>query len=560
MRYALPSVDRNLRSTGSGTTPPVTDSGSGFGAILTILVIALMTMGFSCDGNRRPEERGPTKPPADLRLMVLTDPKGYLEPCGCQMRPLGGLDKLATVLAEARAGKVPLLVVAAGDIAFGSVLRPEDADGARQQELWRADTFVDIWGALGVSGVVPGPADLGQAPDVLAGVVTRSKFPWLVENASAAPEGLVKARLVDAGPVKVGLLGLVAQTPALRLPADIALDPDLGARASQAAAALRAQGAKLVVALVSGDRKSARDVAAAGVDVVVLGGVDQEKPLTPVVLEKGIVINAGYQGQRVLTLDLALNASGPWHDASEWTLREAQKDLEHQIEELRVKIAAWAKDPNVQAADLAGQRDRLETLESERRAKTNPSYTGRWFSAAITELAPEVRDDPKIAGKIDAYDKQVNKHNQTSLADRMPLPVKEGQAAYAGSESCQGCHAEAYAWWKNTKHGRAYATLENVHKEFNLSCVGCHVTGYNQPGGSTVTHVDKLKDVGCENCHGPGSLHNAHPETPGLVARDTPEAVCVSCHNHEHSDRFVYDAFKSLLKAPGHGLPAKVAH
>ena len=58
-----------------------------------------------------------------------------------------------------------------------------------------------------------------------------------------------------------------------------------------------------------------------------------------------------------------------------------------------------------------------------------------------------------------------------------------------GSEACQSCHAEAYAWWKSTKHGRAYATLENVHKEFNLSCVGCHVTGYNQPGGSTVTHV-----------------------------------------------------------------------
>ena len=98
-----------------------------------------------------------------------------------------------------------------------------------------------------------------------------------------------------------------------------------------------------------------------------------------------------------------------------------------------------------------------------------------------------------------------------------------------------------------------------MHKEFNLSCVGCHVTGYNQPGGSTVTHVALLKDVGCENCHGPGSLHIAAPEKPGLVAIDTPEAVCVSCHNHEHSDRFVYEAFKPLLKAPGHGLPkAKV--
>ena len=85
--------------------------------------------------------------------------------------------------------------------------------------------------------------------------------------------------------------------------------------------------------------------------------------------------------------------------------------------------------------------------------------------------------------------------------------------------------------------------------------MGCHVVGYNQPGGSTVTHVENLKDVGCENCHGPGSPHVAEPDKTGLTLRDTPESVCVGCHTHEHSDRFVYDAFKSLLRVPGHGVP-----
>ena len=40
----------------------------------------------------------------------------------------------------------------------------------------------------------------------------------------------------------------------------------------------------------------------------------------------------------------------------------------------------------------------------------------------------------------------------------------------------------------STSHGRAYATLEQRNKQFNLSCVGCHVTGYDQPGGATVVH------------------------------------------------------------------------
>lgn len=524
---------------------------------LVFLALSFALMGFRCDGKTKPSELAPPRPNPDLRLVLLTDPKGYLEPCGCQMRPLGGIDKLATEIEKARGAKAPVLILAAGDLTFGSVLRPEDADGARQQELWRADTLVDVWSSLGLTAVTPGPADLGQAPEVTSALIKRSRFPWLAENLSGAgAEPFARARLFDAGNIKVGVFGLVAPSPALQLPADVTLDPKLGEVARKTAEALRAQGARMVVALLSGDRKSAREIAEAGADLVVLGGVDQEKPLVPSVVDgKGIVINAGYQGQRVVTLDLELDAAGAWHDASEWTLREAQRDLEQDVKELEQKIAAWSKDAKINSTDLDAQRARLSSLQAELKARSVPSYLGRWFAADVLELSPDVRGNAEIGKQIDDYDRRVNDHNRVSLAGRKPVPAPEGTAHYVGSETCGNCHAEAYAWWKNTKHGRAYATLENVYKEYNLSCVGCHVTGYNQPGGSTVTHVANLKDVGCENCHGAGSLHSESPEKPGLVARDTPEAVCVSCHNHEHSDRFVYEAFKPLLKAPGHGLP-----
>jgi hypothetical protein len=354
----------------------------------------------------------------------------------------------------------------------------------------------------------------------------------------------------------VGVFGLLAPQPALELPAGTQLDTQLGEQARRAAQALRAQGAQLVVALVSGDRKLAREVAGSGVDIVVLGGVAQERPLAPSVHAGALIVHAGYQGQQVVQLDLKLDAQGAWHDASEWTLREQRSDLEKRSKELREKIAAWEKDPSVQAADLAAQRERLTALTRELGEPPSPTFAGRWFRAEPIELSPDVQGDPTVAARVDAYDKRVNDHNRVNLADKKPLPAPAGSAHYAGSESCKSCHAEAYGWWRNTKHGRAYATLEQVYKQFNLSCVGCHVTGYNQPGGSTVTHVENLKDVGCENCHGPGSLHIAQPEQAGLVARDTPEALCVGCHNHEHSSRFVYDAFKPLLIVPGHGLPS----
>jgi hypothetical protein len=102
----------------------------------------------------------------------------------------------------------------------------------------------------------------------------------------------------------------------------------------------------------------------------------------------------------------------------------------------------------------------------------------------------------------------------------------------------------------------AYLTLQKRSKEYNLDCVGCHVTGYEQPGGSTVTHnLDgALVNVGCESCHGPGAAHSADPEV--AILRHTPESTCVVCHNKQHSDLFDYDAYLEMLVVPGHGLPA----
>ncbi len=520
--------------------------------------------GARCDSTRgghaasAPSEANarPTPRP-DLRLVLLTDPRGYLEPCGCTTRPLGGVDKLATVVAEARRDKVPTLVLAAGDLATGTELRPEDAEGAQTQELWRAETFVDVWRQVGVAAATPGALDLAQGPRRLVELTTRSGFPWIVDNRELkqAPSPLASARILEIQGMKVGVLGLSAPEPEHPTPPEFALTSALAEVATHKASELRAQGAQLVVALVSADRRSARAIAAKGPDVVVMGGLDLERPLPPVVHGQAVLLHAGRQGQYVVTLDVALRPQTTWEDASEWTRREARQELTREIAELRGRIASWEKDDKIQAKDLDAQRARLAQLERRRDGANTPSFSGRWFRAELRELAPEIPGDPKIAAQLDAHDRRVNEHNRVSLADRKPAPAPPGAPAFAGSQSCASCHHSAFEWWRQHKHGNAYATLADVHKQYNLSCVGCHVTGYNQPGGSTVTHVDGLKDVGCESCHGAGSLHNARPEQPGLVARDVPESVCAGCHTPEHSDHFVYTAYKATLIVPGHGLP-----
>jgi hypothetical protein len=523
---------------------------------LAALVLWTCLAAFSC-GPTTPE--APPRPRADLRLFVLTDPRGYLEPCGCQQRPLGGLDKLAATLAAGRKDGTPSLLVAAGDLTYGTELHPRDAEMARQQELWRAETLVNVWSALKMSAAAPGPIDFANGAP--AREALRSKFPWLVENLSDAEgkplAGLSRSTVLQAGAVKVGLFGLLAPRAGLALPEGARLDADLKAVAEKTSAALRAQGAKLVVALMVGERREARALAGHGPDVIVMGGLGADDAALPAVHEGTLLLHAGMQGQRVVAVDLELDASGAWHDASRWTLEAAKASLKQESSELAARIAAWEKEPGVKADDLATQRARLAQLEAEAKREEAPRYEGRWFSAALTDLAPEVKGDPAIAAQLDAHDKRVNEANAKVYV--APAPAPEGAPHYTGSEACKGCHEAAYAWWRSTKHGHAYATLVDRNKQFDLSCVGCHVVGYNKPGGSTVTHVENLKDVGCESCHGPGSQHNAEPEEKGLIARYTPEKVCVTCHNHEHSARFTYAAFRSLLIVPGHGQPVASA-
>jgi hypothetical protein len=164
-----------------------------------------------------------------------------------------------------------------------------------------------------------------------------------------------------------------------------------------------------------------------------------------------------------------------------------------------------------------------------------------------------VPSDVKVRQLRDQLFARINAYN----AKRSPSVRREpkhDEAGYVGSDTCAACHTGAYVWWQRTPHGRAFETLVKRGRQLDLDCIGCHVTGFDRPGGSTIANLEHLKGVGCESCHGPGSVHADNPK-PGRenVQRSVPEAVCVSCHDSEHSDSFHYDRFRAALMAREHG-------
>jgi 2',3'-cyclic-nucleotide 2'-phosphodiesterase (5'-nucleotidase family) len=551
-------------------------------AHLGVAVIVLLTgTAGSCSQGRHettPERaehvQAPALPRPDLRLLLVTDLQGYLEPCGCTSRPLGGIDRMAARAAAVRADGVPTLMLAAGDLFFHGAPEGADLERGATQERWRAETLTDILARLELAAAAPGPLDFGYGTETFEQLAERAPFALLAAGVQLRPEPregatpaegpsdppLVASALRRVGSIQVGIVGLTdLHGRDGSLPERVEQTAELREAGRAEARSLRERGAQIVIALVNADRRTARRLAASlrDVDFVVEGGLDEAEPKPPASTGGAVLLHAARQGHGLTVVDLWRRGDGEWTDASVWTREAEREHHEARIDALRRQIADWERDETTDRADLDRQRARLAALEREAAALVRPPSTeGNVLAARFEELAPDAPRAEAVSAIVDRYDARVNEHNERAFADWAPEAVAEGQPHYVGSQTCASCHGAAVRWWRTTPHGRAYATLERQNKNFNLSCVGCHVTGYLRPGGSTVTHVDRLKDVGCESCHGPGSMHVSDPAGAAVnVQRAPEETTCRGCHTPEHSDRFDFETYRRLLIAPGHGAP-----
>ena len=80
-------------------------------------------------------------------------------------------------------------------------------------------------------------------------------------------------------------------------------------------------------------------------------------------------------------------------------------------------------------------------------------------------------------------------------------------------------------WW-----GGLYPD-DNMHRPTGPTCDGCHSVGYD-----IHAHKPAEWNVGCERCHGPGSLHVAHATRGNIVNPAHLDAIaetdtCVQCHS-----------------------------
>lgn len=466
-------------------------------------------------------------------MFVTADVRGQVAPCGCSEAMRGGLGKTAAIITRTRASGLPAVFLDAGDALFERTgFGADEAVGERR----RAQAVADTFRAMGISARFPGPLDDALGPDFRRSL-------GLPELASG------QTRLLDAGRWKLGLVS--GRTTA-----------ELAAGAT----ALRASGARFVLGLFGGAPAEAHQ--ASGVDLAVAAqapeaiGAEWEDGR----LLRGAVPVAQVQsrGRSILRVDVS-----PGPDQGPVELARGQGDIEREfnalgqrLELLKRELGTLGLSPerkrllDARLHELVGRREQL-AAQAQATALQPGSFTVRFVPVEAALPA-----DPGVEKIIADYDRDVSRLNLAWAREHgepCPPPSK-GEAAYVGNEACRSCHPDSFGVYDKTGHAHAYATLESVQKQYRLDCVACHVIGFQQAGGvCRVDQVESRQNVGCENCHGPGSIHAADgTEKSVLQPRPGPQ-VCVGCHTAENSIHFDYQTYLPRVLGPGHGAKANTA-
>lgn len=518
----------------------------------------------------RPDDVGPPAP----ALFVVSGLKGYTEPCGCTIDiMLGGIDRIVGYANDAKKLYPASALVDGGDLFFEHA-KYEDAQ--LPQERARTAVVSAALTRLKPVFTVPGELDFALGADFYTQIVNESGIKAYAGNLIIKGEALPAFKVVELDGKRVLLIAVVEPSLYEGIPDLKISDPD-----DAIADAIKDAGphdAQVLVAHGGLAFVKERLAAHPSIDFGVVGHnpreTDQVDPAGG-----GHTLEAHDQGRYFGILKLFVepkdetfvNASG----GSKSELESIQKQIAHVDDSLHKMPPATEGNESPMVLNL---RKRLTELNQRVQKIKNASVvvpagesSFLWRSIA---MEPGLQVDPEIETTRVAYNKSLKALSLT--VDRVIPPVADGEAFYIGTDQCATCHVQENAFWQTTAHSRAWETLTSRDKDFDQSCVGCHSVGYEKPGGSVVGQFQysaslkvpgsdaelkwekDLRNVGCENCHGPGSLHRLAPVdekgVPQHISKGSGAQTCMQCHVPAHSPRFDYETYVPRITGKGHPL------
>jgi len=477
--------------------------------------------------------RGVEAPVRELTLAFVGEVRGEIEPCGCPTLPYGGFARRERLLERLGTHESLVHLDAGETLVKGLVTASLEERTARARDVLRLSREV------GVQAWAPGPTDLlALGVDGLDAVATgRLPGPPAISATWEDDSGqllLPPTRVVSTGELRVGIIGLSAAPTAPEVAGLVRTrDP---VDAARAALATLPPDLDLVVGLGSvadadADR-IAREVPGIGV-LLTTRGVQADEPRQVELPDQGALVVESSDRGRYLTVVRTRLGTHSTTPVVAHPSRHTWKNLRTAREQVATLRALPPED--------APTADRLAAAKADlARQEALFDTEGRGRNLGFVASIP-LAEDLDGTTHIEATVERVKAGTEVRAKVRAEEPPKV--SAYAASSACVNCHISEFTRWTYSDHAKAWRSLVKRNATTNVECVGCHSTGFGQPGGFgelTSANIGRYQAVQCEMCHGP---MGGHPDDPRVVSGPVTVDRCVGCHDPANSPDFDFDTY-----------------
>ncbi|MCP4254834.1 MAG: hypothetical protein GY775_15805 [Candidatus Scalindua sp.] len=380
----------------------------------------------------------------DIHVVFTGEENGYLEPCGCSEKQLGGFSKRHTLINHLREKDKNIILLSLGDLT-GKV--------GRQDEI-KMETAFESLDLMGYVAHNIGEKDLDMGTDLLGNLSQISNVDFISSNVDFATPALninpyvIKEIKTKSTTLKVGILGVLS--PGL-LESDYqdleVMDPVLSLKPLLSDLQDRTD---ILILLSHAEMDESLVIAEAcpELDLIISGHLIDRPDLYIEKVNHTYVIPVGEKGKYV----------------GEITLSPRQKQT--------------------------SEDDHFKSLPA---------------AIEITPLDERFADSSDMSMLLTIYQQRLKDEELLAQVFKSDPP---SNLTYIGNDDCALCHNKIFKHWEVTGHASAYETLVKAGHEYDPECVECHVVGLNFfTGFGTIESTPELKGVGCESCHGAGSDH-----------------------------------------------------
>jgi hypothetical protein len=512
----------------------------------------------TCDGWGKP----------DLVFLLSAEEHGYLLPCGCSEPQVGGLERRYNLLRLLKDRGWPVVALDVGDVPQkegiqGPVKLPNiqgmpkyvTSMKARKAMGYTAVGIGEYEASLSLFETLANWALDEKRPGILAANVKDAEtlFPTQLHPWTEAVE--VDAKEPGGLPVKVGVAGLIGPSVQGKIKENnVAFERDNRGVLRRVLAEMKGAGIELPVLLYQGQVNGAKPGGPA-TEAVACAECFPELSVILCLSEEDMPPGAPHYVEN--------KAAGT---------KTAIITLGHKCKYVGV-LGVWRTDNKAKPFDF-----KYQLVELTPDFKTPPAQRK---GHPIHELMEAYTQQLKNENYLARYGQTKHELQVLPPVPNLKNPGRPNEPTYVGTAVCKKCHEDAYEVWEKTPHHEAYAKLVGPQKEgpsnrqFDAECIVCHTVGFGRQGGFTdAVKTPHLENVGCESCHGPGSLHVKNPNDPEWQKRmnlawwkdpDKPlsaeeekrrlgriDDFCQKCHDHDNDVTWIHGAFARKW--------AKIAH